>query len=124
MATGDPSYHQVANNEGAVAGAGAGGEGGEQQQQMPSVFETLKSVAVRAMIFYAIMSFFRKPQQQGAPGPDGSPSPARAAAMNLYSEGMGFDLYVYISEQDDFNDFNVSLESCLNQSDIYNTLTC
>ena len=108
MATGDPSYHQVANNEGAAgAGAGEGGEGG--QQQMPSVFETLRSVAVRAMIFYAIMSFFRKPQQQGAPGPDGSPSPARAAAMNLYSEGMGFDLYVYISEQDDFNDFNVRL---------------
>ena len=107
MATGDPSYHQVANNEG--AGGVAGGEGGDQQQQgqMPSVFETLRSVAVRAMIFYAIMSFFRKPQQQGAPGPDGSPSPPRAAAMNLYSEGMGFDLYVYISEQDDFNDFNV-----------------
>ena len=97
---GDPSYHQVANNDAAAAA-------GDGQQQMPSVFETLKSVATRAMIFYFIMSFFRKPQQP-APGPDGSPSAARAAAMNLYSEGMGFDLYVYLSEQDDFNDFNVS----------------
>ena len=54
MATGDPSYHQVANAAPAAA-AEAGGEGGEAGQQMPSVFETLKSVATRALIFYAIM---------------------------------------------------------------------
>ena len=57
-----------------------------------------------------IRSFFRKPaQQQGGAGsgPDGSPAPARGAATNLYSEGMGFDMYIYISEQDDFNEFNV-----------------
>ena len=53
MATGDPSYHQVANAAPAAA-AEAGAEGGEAQQ-MPSVFETLKSVATRALIFYAIM---------------------------------------------------------------------
>merc|ERR1719189_1446946 len=56
------------------------------------------------------MSFFRKPaQQQGGAGsgPDGSPAPARGAATNLYSEGMGFDMYIYISEQDDFNEFNM-----------------
>ena len=56
MATGDPSYHQVANAAAAPAAAAeAGGEGGEAGQQMPSVFETLKSVATRALIFYAIM---------------------------------------------------------------------
>lgn len=54
MATGDPSYHQVANAAPAAA-AEAGAEGGEAGQQMPSVFETLKSVATRALIFYAIM---------------------------------------------------------------------
>ena len=51
MATGDPSYHQVAN----AAPAAAAEAGGEAGQQMPSVFETLKSVATRALIFYAIM---------------------------------------------------------------------
>ena len=107
MATGDPNYHQVAT----AAAAPAGGEGeaaAGAQQQAPSVIETLKSVAVRAMIFYFIMNFFRKPQQQtGAAGPDGA-TPSKVPAMNLFTEGMSFDLYVYISEQDDFNDFNVS----------------
>ena len=88
MATGDPNYHQVAT---AAAGP-AGGEAAEgaagAQQQAPSVIETLKSVAVRAMIFYFIMNFFRKPQQQtGSTGPDGV-TPSRVPAMNLYSEGM------------------------------------
>merc|ERR1719312_896079 len=53
------------------------------------------------------MSFFKKPAAPPAAGPDGSPAPARGAAANLYSEGMGFDMYVYLSEQDDFNDFNM-----------------
>ena len=94
---------QVANPAGAAV---EGGEGGDQAQAMPSVFETLKSVATRALIFYFIMSFFKKPAAPPA-GPDGTPAPARGAAANLYSEGMGFDMYIYLSEQDDFNDFNV-----------------
>ena len=112
MATGDPNYHQVATAPvpGAAQEAGAAGDGAPAPA--PSVFETLKSVAVRAMIFYFIMNFFRKPQTQtGTTGPDGTAttSTARAHATNLYSEGMGFDLYIYVSEQEDFNDFNVSL---------------
>ena len=112
MATGDPNYHQVATAPvpGAAPEAGAAGDGAPAPA--PSVFETLKSVAVRAMIFYFIMNFFRKPQTQtGTTGPDGTAttSTARAHATNLYSEGMGFDLYIYVSEQEDFNDFNVSL---------------
>ena len=112
MATGDPNYHQVATAPvpGAAQEAGAAGDGAPAPA--PSVFETLKSVAVRAMIFYFIMNFFRKPQTQtGTTGPDGTAttSTGRAHATNLYSEGMGFDLYIYVSEQEDFNDFNVSL---------------
>ena len=114
MATGDPSYLQVANNGPAAPAAGGqeGGQEGEGQAPAPSVFETLKSVAMRAMIFYFIMSFFKKPQQQTSPGADGTTTTARGAATNLYTDGMGFDLYVYLSEQDDFNDFNVSIKIC------------
>jgi len=110
MATGDPNYHQVATAPvpGAAQEAGAAGDGAPAPA--PSVFETLKSVAVRAMIFYFIMNFFRKPQTQtGTTSPDGTAttSTGRAHATNLYSEGMGFDLYIYVSEQEDFNDFNM-----------------
>ena len=110
MSTGDPSYHQVAEaapaagQEGAVAPA----EGQEQAQPQPSVFETLKSMAVRIMIFYFIMNFFKKtPQQPSAgSGADGV-SRTKGPAANLFSEGMGFDLYLYISEQEEFGQFNV-----------------
>ena len=108
MATGDPSYLQVANNAPAAPAGGQEGAGQEGEAPAASIFETLKSVAMRAMIFYFIMSFFKKPQQQPSPGADGTATSARGAATNLYTDGMGFDLYVYLSEQDDFNDFNVS----------------
>ena len=62
MATGDPNYHQVATAP--VPGDGQEAGGDAAPAPAPSVFETLKSVAVRAMIFYFIMNFFRKPQTQ------------------------------------------------------------
>merc|ERR1719422_3030148 len=58
------------------------------------------------MIFYFIMNFFKKSPQQPAAGGDGV-SKTRGPATNLYSEGMGFDLYIYISEQEEFGEFNM-----------------
>ena len=70
--------------------------------------ETLKSVGMRALIFYFVMQFFRKPAT--APGPlllmvltqkinfylfseGGAPGkPVRAPASNLFTDGMGFDM--------------------------------
>ena len=112
MSTGDPTYHQVAaappQEADGAAPAGAGAEGQEQAQPQPSMFETLKSMAVRIMIFYFIMNFFKKSPQQPAGGPttDGV-TRTKGPATNLYSEGMGFDLYLYISEQEEFGEFNV-----------------
>ena len=108
MSTGDPTYHQVAEaapQEGAAVAA----EGQEQQAQpAPSVFETLKSMAVRIMIFYFIMNFFKKSPQQPSAGTADGVSRTKGPATNLFSEGMGFDLYLYISEQEEFGEFNVS----------------
>ena len=108
MSTGDPTYHQVAEAAPQDAAAPAGAEGQEQAQPQPSMFETLKSMAVRIMIFYFIMNFFKKSPQQPAGGPttDGV-TRTKGPATNLYSEGMGFDLYLYISEQEEFGEFNV-----------------
>ena len=113
MSSGDPTYHQVAAQPPQPPAAPQDGappaEGQEQPQQMPSVFETLKSMAVRIMIFYFIMNFFKKTPQPPAGGStaDGV-SRTKGPATNLYSEGMGFDLYLYISEQEEFGEFNVT----------------
>ena len=110
MSTGDPTYHQVAEAapQDAAAAPAAPAEGQEQPQPQPSMFETLKSMAVRIMIFYFIMNFFKKTPQPPAGGStaDGV-SRTKGPATNLYSEGMGFDLYLYISEQEEFGEFNV-----------------
>merc|ERR1719225_1648861 len=60
---------------------------------------------MRALIFYFVMQFFRKPvttPEGGAPG-----KPVRVPASNLFTDGMGFDMYVYLSEQEVFSEFNV-----------------
>ena len=112
MSSGDPTYHQVAAQPPQPPAAPQDGappaEGQEQPQQMPSVFETLKSMAVRIMIFYFIMNFFKKSPQQPSTGTGDGVSKTRGPATNLYSEGMGFDLYIYISEQEEFGEFNVN----------------
>ena len=110
MSTGDPTYHQVAEAapQDAAAAPAAPAEGQEQPQPQPSMFETLKSMAVRIMIFYFIMNFFKKSPQQPSAGTADGVSRTKGPATNLFSEGMGFDLYLYISEQEEFGEFNVS----------------
>lgn len=104
----------VEADTGAMQVAGVGAEQGAGQPEASpgeTIFSTIKSIAVRAMMFYFIMSFF-KGKQQPAPGAGeagGVAKPMRGPATNLYSEGMGFDLYVYLSEQEnDFAEFDVS----------------
>ena len=56
MSTGDPSEDQVAEAPPPAGGA----EGQEQAQPQHSWLETLKTTAVRIMIVYFIMNFFKK----------------------------------------------------------------
>jgi len=106
----DPSVYQVADAAGQVAaGAGAAAAAADgaaaPEDTAAKVMETLKSVGMRAMIFYFVMQFFRKPAttpEGGAPG-----KPVRVPASNLFTDGMGFDMYVYLSEQEVFSEFNV-----------------
>ena len=106
--------------------AGAAGEGpdvgrqildnqvaAEREQYQPTamekVFSIAKSMIMRAMVIYFIMSFFRRPAQTPPTGPDGKPAPVKGVASNLFPNGTVFDLYVYVSEAEkDFGDFNVS----------------
>jgi len=91
-----------------VVDAGGEGAGQPQPEESPTekFFSTVKSVATRAIIFYFIMSFFKGKQQPSTPT-DGVAKPARAPATNLFQDGMGFDLYVYVSEQSEFGEFHI-----------------
>ena len=110
------------------------GEGGEvvnpadgeqppapEESQATKVINLIKSVGTQALMMYFVMSFFKKPQQQ--PGDlqyllshssyphliaqSGAVATVNSPATNLYQDGMSFDLYVFLSEQEEFGDFQV-----------------
>lgn len=100
-----------------VAAAGVGGvapaPGGDQPQQpVFTIYGFIKGLVVRAAIFYVIANFFRRP----ATGPTGSGDGATGVgsvggggmkpAMNLFQNGTLMDLYVYLSEDEVFTQFN------------------
>jgi len=113
MSTDDPSYHQ--QNQVAVPPAPQGGVAEQDGAPPPpeespteKIFGTIKSVAMRAMIFYFIMQFFKgKAASPGADPATGVAKPMRGPATNMFQDGMGFDMYVYVSEQEEFGEFNV-----------------
>lgn len=85
----------------------------EREQYQPSPMEKFmaiaKSMIIRAMIIYFVMSFFRRPAQPPAGSAENqNPATPRGAATNLFENGTVFDLYIYVSEQKDFGDFNNS----------------
>uniref|UniRef100_T1J5T4 Cleft lip and palate transmembrane protein 1 n=1 Tax=Strigamia maritima TaxID=126957 RepID=T1J5T4_STRMM len=67
-----------------------------------SFFGVAKSLMVRALIIYFITSFFRSPQTQN------TGNEARKPSSNLFANGTAMDMYVYLSEDEFFQDFNNS----------------
>lgn len=115
MSTDDPSYHQqnqVAvppppQGDGVVA-VQDGAPPPPEESPTEKIFGTIKSVAMRAMIFYFIMQFFKgKAASPGAEPETGLVKPMRGPATNMFQDGMGFDMYVYVSEQEEFGEFDV-----------------
>lgn len=93
--------------EGSQAAAAPGPAQQQQPSRMESFFAITKSLIIRALVIYFISSFFRRP----APTPDpttqpGAPAAPRTTAWNYFENGVMFDLYVYVSEDYNFADFN------------------
>jgi hypothetical protein len=63
---------------------------------------------LRGMVIYFIFSMFRKPAATPPTSVDGTAQLAKGAAVNLFVNGTEFDLYVYLSEDDEFGSFNDS----------------
>lgn len=61
------------------------------------------------MIIYFISSFFRRPQADPAstatPAGGAATGVAKSPAVNIFENGTLFDLYVYLSEAEDFKEF-------------------
>jgi len=84
----------------------------EREQYQPTAYEKVfsigKSMLMRGMVIYFFMQLFRRPaanQQTDAPGADGTVQLPKGAATNLFENGTIFDLYVYLSESEEFAAF-------------------
>ena len=90
----------------------------ERERYQPSaaekIFATVKSLLMRGLVIYFVMTMFRRPAQTPTPtsGETGSEQQVaqlpKGAASNLFINGTIFDLYVYLSEDENVIDFNDS----------------
>ncbi|KAH0544240.1 cleft lip and palate transmembrane protein 1 homolog [Cotesia glomerata] len=82
----------------------------QRQKYQPTKWESflavLKSLIIRSLVIYFITSFFRRPAADPAStaaSADGAVPKYQAA--NIFENGTLFDLYVFLSESDHFNNF-------------------
>lgn len=76
----------------------------QQQQQAPNAWQVIKGVLFRIFIIWAISSWFRRGPSTPDPNtPAGAP---RVPSRNLFPKDTLMDLYVYVSQEEVFSDFN------------------
>ncbi|KAF4522216.1 hypothetical protein B566_EDAN007367 [Ephemera danica] len=94
-----------ADGEAEVATAPVAQPDAQEPSRSDSFFGVVKSLILRGLVIYFIMSFFRRPQTT-APDPSTPGLPARTPAVNIFENGTIMDFYVYLSEQENFKDFD------------------
>ncbi|XP_067010073.2 putative lipid scramblase CLPTM1 [Anabrus simplex] len=77
-----------------------------QPTKLESFFAITKSLIIRALVIYFITSFFRRPAPNSADVSTGGVAPSRIPAFNVFENGTVMDMYVYLSEDDEFKDFD------------------
>jgi len=83
----------------------------EREQYQPTAMEKIasivKSMLMRGLVIYFFMSMFRRgqPPPGQTAGADGTVQLSNGAATNLFENGTVFDLYVYLSESEEFHGF-------------------
>ncbi|XP_019184201.1 PREDICTED: cleft lip and palate transmembrane protein 1 homolog isoform X2 [Ipomoea nil] len=86
----------VAGDGGDGGGGGGGGGGRQQQQQQPGMGQMLTGVIRMAIFWYFASKFF---------SPKRAPSDPSVQISNLFHKGEPLDMWLYLSEQEKFNDF-------------------
>ena len=84
----------------------------EREKYQPSaaekIFAIVKSMLLRGLVIYFFMTMFRRPATNPTEDPAGTPNLPKGAAVNLFNNGTIFDLYVFLSEDSEFVNFNDS----------------
>lgn len=100
----------VATSEGqqnVTEGTAQEAENPHQPTKLESFFAITKSLIIRALIIYFITSFFRRPAATPqTTDPATGTNVARSPAWNIFSNGTVLDMYVYVSEDEEFASFD------------------
>ncbi|RUS71909.1 hypothetical protein EGW08_020322 [Elysia chlorotica] len=78
---------------------------GQQQQQRPNAWSMIKTLLIRMVFIYFIANMFKR---GSTPAPDASGSKSGSVARpssNVFEKFAPLDMYVYVSEQEEFSDF-------------------
>ncbi|KOX68196.1 Cleft lip and palate transmembrane protein 1 like protein [Melipona quadrifasciata] len=76
-----------------------------QPSRLESFFAITKSLIIRALIIYCISHLFRRLQTDNSQFP-GVTNPAHSQAVNIFENGTLFDMHVYLSESENFRQFD------------------
>ncbi|XP_017881744.1 cleft lip and palate transmembrane protein 1 homolog [Ceratina calcarata] len=76
-----------------------------QPTRLESFFAITKSLIIRVLIIYCISHLFRRIQTDYSPT-SGVANPTHQPAVNLFKNGTLFDLHVYLSESENFEQFD------------------
>ncbi|KAK3593434.1 hypothetical protein CHS0354_020196 [Potamilus streckersoni] len=80
---------------------------GVQAQNRPGFWGFMKTLLIRMFFIYMISSFFRRSTTPSTDNTTQSGKPSKSVyTSNIFPNGAIFDMYVYISEQEDFTDFD------------------
>ncbi|XP_017797137.1 PREDICTED: cleft lip and palate transmembrane protein 1 homolog [Habropoda laboriosa] len=77
-----------------------------QPTRLESFFAITKSLIIRALIIYFISYLFRRSLTDIDSQSPGPVNPARLQAVNIFKNGTIFDLHVYLSESENFTQFD------------------
>ncbi|KAK2583559.1 hypothetical protein KPH14_009512 [Odynerus spinipes] len=78
-----------------------------QPSRLESFFAITKSLIIRALIVYFISFLFRRPQpESNSQSVSGGNNVPRLQAVNIFENGTLFDLHVYLSEAENFKQFD------------------
>ncbi|XP_003699489.2 putative lipid scramblase CLPTM1 [Megachile rotundata] len=77
-----------------------------QPTHLESFFAITKSLIIRALIIYFVSYLFKRSQTDNNSQSPNIVNPARSQAVNIFENGTLFDMHIYLSESENFKDFN------------------
>lgn len=77
-----------------------------QPSRLESFLAITKSLIIRALIIYFISYLFGRPAADSNSQSPGNVNPTRLQAVNIFENGTVFDLHIYLSESENFKQFD------------------